>query len=57
MTILKPPWLGPVLAEDFTLLQGLIFTNSCFCHTDFALANHRTEIYMLGIIIIEKDTI
>ena len=57
MTIWEPSWLGPVLAEDFTLFQVLKVANSYFRHTDFALVSVCAAGHMLEVFIIEKDTL
>ena len=57
MTIRELSWLGPVLAENFALFQGLDIANSNFCHTGFTPTGRYAAGHMLEVIVIEKDTI
>ena len=57
MTFWEPSWLGPVLAENFALFQGLDITNSNFYHTGFTPTGRYAAGHMLEVIVIEKDTL
>lgn len=57
MTFWEPSWLGPVLAENFALFQGLDITNSNFYHTGFTPTDRYAAGHMLEVIVIEKDTL
>ena len=57
MTLLKAPWLGPVLAENFTLFQLFQVANPNLRHADFTPVGHNPTGHMLEVIIIEKDTL
>ena len=57
MTILKPPWLGPVLVENFTYFQVLQITNPDLFHAGFTPVSHNAAGHMLEVIILEKGTL
>ena len=54
MTILKPPWLGPVLSENFTFFQLFQIANPNLRHAGFTPVADNPAGRMLEVIIIEK---
>ena len=56
MTLLKAPWLGPVLAENFALFQLFQVANPNLRHVCFTPVSHEPTGRMLEVFIIEKDT-
>ena len=57
MTILKPPWLGPVLTENFTLFQLFQVANPYLRHAGFTPVGNDSTGHMLEVIIIEKEDV
>ena len=57
MALSMAPWLGPVLADNFTFFQLLQVTNPYFRHTDLCPNSPCVTEHMLKAIVIKNEAL